>query len=254
MQPVTCPFERAPSPSTCPRPCAKWPGNVVRDEVPMKRLGSAYDYALGLRELETDVADSFEAEFPVVTGRTVKLIESVGDPPDRVALIDGMETGVELTAIHAGSADDIVAEVLRLARQKHDSYTRRGVFDRGPMILLGHLDWPAPDVEGPALYDVWEEPCAFAELKPTRQPISANAAAETNFMLSPLCVSLRRPGEPVGRASPARQPDSTTWLGFLGACREISDGLTLLPLRDSLLVDPVALSEGSQALLTDLQQ
>src|ERR1700746_1033313 len=51
-------------------------------------------------------------------------------------------------------------------------------------------------------------PCAFAELKPTRQPISANAAAETNFMLSPLCVSLRRPGEPVGRASPARQPDS----------------------------------------------
>src|SRR5258706_16451874 len=51
-------------------------------------------------------------------------------------------------------------------------------------------------------------PCAFAELKPTRQPISVNAAAETNFMLSPLCVSLRRPGEPVGRASPARQPDS----------------------------------------------
>src|SRR5258708_25698567 len=51
-------------------------------------------------------------------------------------------------------------------------------------------------------------PCALAELKPTRQPISANAAAETNFMLSPLCVSLRRPGEPVGRASPARQPDS----------------------------------------------
>src|ERR1700720_1709395 len=51
-------------------------------------------------------------------------------------------------------------------------------------------------------------PCAFAELKPTRQPTSANAAAETNFMLSPLCVSLRRPGEPVGRASPARQPDS----------------------------------------------
>src|SRR5260370_41305733 len=74
--------------------------------------------------------------------------------------------------------------------------------------------------------------------------------------------SLRRPGEPVGRASPARQPDSNdnrlfldgkdSRLGFLGACREISDGLTLLPLRDSLLVDPVALSEGSQALLTIL--
>src|SRR5215470_5359472 len=51
-------------------------------------------------------------------------------------------------------------------------------------------------------------PCAFAELKPTRQPISANAAAETNFMLSPLRVLFRRPGEPVGKASSARQPYS----------------------------------------------
>jgi hypothetical protein len=34
-----------------------------------------------------------------------------------------------------------------------------------------------------------------------------------------------------------------------GACREISDGLTLLPLRDSLLVDPVALSEGFMGLV-----
>src|ERR1700747_683597 len=75
----------------------------------------------------------------------------------------------------------------------------------------------------------------------------------------PLCVSLRRPGEPVGRASPARQPDRSdnrlfldgkeSRLGFLGAGREISDGLTLLPLRDSLLVDPVALSEGFMGLV-----
>src|ERR1700749_3330238 len=49
-------------------------------------------------------------------------------------------------------------------------------------------------------------PCAFAELKPTRQPITANAAAETNFMLSPLCLLLRRPGEPIGIASPVSQP------------------------------------------------
>jgi hypothetical protein len=117
----------------------------------------AYDNALGLRESETATAETFEAEFAIVTGRTVKLIESVGDPSDRVALIDGTETGVEFTAIHAGSADDIIAAVLRLARQKHDSYARRGVFDAQPMILLGHLDWPAKSVEGPALYDVWEQ-------------------------------------------------------------------------------------------------
>jgi hypothetical protein len=30
-------------------------------------------------------------------------------------------------------------------------------------------------------------------------------------------------------------------LGFFGACRAIGDGLALLPLGDSLLVDPVAL-------------
>ena len=42
----------------------------------------------------------------------------------------------------------------------------------------------------------------------------------------------------------------STWLPW--GCREISDGLTLLPLRDGLLVDPDALSEGSQALLTFL--
>ena len=41
-------------------------------------------------------------------------------------------------------------------------------------------------------------------------------------------------------------------LGFFGSCREIGDGLTLLPLCDGLLVDPVALGEGSQARLTIL--
>ena len=44
--------------------------------------------------------------------------------------------------------------------QEYDSYTRRGVFDTRPMMLLGCLDWPAPEVEGPALYDAREEPTA----------------------------------------------------------------------------------------------
>jgi hypothetical protein len=87
----------------------------------------------------------------------VVTILSAGETPDRVALIDGIETGVELTAIKAGTADNMIAEVLRLARQKHESYARRGIFGARPTMLLGHLDWPARDVEGQALYDAHDE-------------------------------------------------------------------------------------------------
>jgi hypothetical protein len=121
-----------------------------------RRSRDAYDNALAMRECETGVADSFDAEFPVITGRTVKIL-AAGESPDRIALIGGIETGVELTSIKAGSADRIIAEVLRLASQKHESYQRRGIFGPRPIILLGHLDWPAKDIEGPALYDVHEE-------------------------------------------------------------------------------------------------
>jgi hypothetical protein len=122
-----------------------------------RRSADAYDRALGLRESEAATADTFEAEFPIVTDRRVRLIESMGDPPDRIALMDGIETGVELTAIHAGSAEDIICEILRLAQQKHSSYVRRHLFDAGPIILLGHLDWPSREVEGPALYDMRQD-------------------------------------------------------------------------------------------------
>jgi hypothetical protein len=121
-----------------------------------RRSSNAYDYALGRRESETVHADTFEAEFPVITGRAVEIL-SGGESPDRIALIDGVETGVELTAIHAGSADDIVDEMFRLVGQKHESYERRGIFAGRPIIRLGHLSWPAKEVEGPALYDVQKE-------------------------------------------------------------------------------------------------
>jgi hypothetical protein len=121
-----------------------------------RRSRDAYDNALGRLEVETGIADTFETEFPVITFRTVKIL-SPGESPDRIALIDGIETGVELTAIKAGNVEHIIAEVLRLASQKHESYERRGIFDIRPILLLGHLDWPAKDVEGPALYDVHEE-------------------------------------------------------------------------------------------------
>jgi hypothetical protein len=130
---------------------------LAQDEVAMGRKSrDAYEDTLGRTEVETGVADTFEAEFPVITGRTVKIL-SAGESPDRVALIDGIQTGVELTSIKTASAEDVIAEVLRLASQKHESYARRGVFDNRPIILLGHLDWPAKGVEGPALYDMHQE-------------------------------------------------------------------------------------------------
>jgi hypothetical protein len=88
---------------------------VEQEEVAMgRRSRFAYDYELGRREVETDAADRFEAEFPIVTGRTVRIL-SLNESPDRITLIGGIETGVELTSINAGSADDVIAEVLRLA-------------------------------------------------------------------------------------------------------------------------------------------
>ena len=44
-------------------------------------------------------------------------------------------------------------------------------------------------------------PCAFAELKPTRQPISANAAAETNFMLYRPSEAGKSAGQPQRRTA-----------------------------------------------------
>jgi hypothetical protein len=133
---------------------------------------SAYDYQLGRREVETGIADTFEAEFPMVTGRPVEIL-SHGESPDRIARIDGIETGLELTAIQAASAEDMVAEIHRLAVKKHESYERRGIFLDRPLVLLGHLSWPALGTKErenlsmaacyeamskyPALYDVWEE-------------------------------------------------------------------------------------------------
>jgi hypothetical protein len=117
-------------------------------------------------------AEAFESDFPKVTGRTVEIVGGE-DPPDVIALIDGVEAGVELTAIMAAGAEDIVLGMHRLAKQKHEKYDRRALFGARPMILVGHLTWPAIGTKErenltmeamyqamatyPALWDVWEE-------------------------------------------------------------------------------------------------
>jgi|ERR1700712_1483368 len=121
-----------------------------------RKSRDSYSDALGLREVETGIAETFEAEFPIVTGRAVRILSS-GEAPDRIALIDGIETGLELTAVKADGAEDIIEEFWRIAHRKHESYQRRGLFESRPMILLGDLDWPAQNIEGAALFDVRDE-------------------------------------------------------------------------------------------------
>jgi hypothetical protein len=43
-------------------------------------------------------------------------------------------------------------EICRILAKKGASYQHRGLFAR-PIILLGHLDWPARDAESTALFD-----------------------------------------------------------------------------------------------------
>ena len=103
---------------------------------------SSDNHVIGKRMCEDMTADAFASDFPKVTGRRVEIVGG-DDPPDVIALIDGVETGVELTAIMTASAEDVVLEMQRLAKDKHEKYSRRGFFDARPMILLGHLTWPA---------------------------------------------------------------------------------------------------------------
>lgn len=133
---------------------------------------SSDDYVIGKRMCEDMIAEAFESDFPKVTGRRVEIVGRE-DPPDMIALIDGVETGVELTAIMAAGAEGIVLGIHRLAKQKHEKYARRALFGVRPMILLGHLTWPAIGTKErknltmeamcqamaayPALWDVWEE-------------------------------------------------------------------------------------------------
>jgi hypothetical protein len=122
---------------------------------------SGYDSLLNKREVETAIAETFEAELAAVTGRSVQIL-SYGESPDCVAMIDEIETGLEFTAVHAGDAEDAIAELERLASKKHASYAPRGIFSR-PTILLGHLEWPARDIEGPGLFDIHREIAHLAD-------------------------------------------------------------------------------------------
>jgi hypothetical protein len=66
---------------------------------------------------EDMIAEAFASDVPKVTRRTVEIVGG-DDPPDVIALIDGVETGVELTTIMAANTvlpEKEMAEPVELA-------------------------------------------------------------------------------------------------------------------------------------------
>jgi hypothetical protein len=58
------------------------------------------DVDYGKKLVEQMIMESFVSSFPRVTGRLVEVIGQ-GESPDFVALVEGVETGIELTEIRA---------------------------------------------------------------------------------------------------------------------------------------------------------
>src|SRR5262249_11356503 len=94
-------------------------------------------------------------------------------------------------------------------------------------------------------------PCAFAELKPTRQPIGARAAARANFMLSLFCASLRRPGKPEACSQPSRPTSATTISPTLDTLPSNGETLSLALAPEITAHSAVALGRGLCRASTD---
>jgi hypothetical protein len=98
------------------------------------------DVDYGKTLVEQMIMESFVGSFPRVTGRPVEVL-SQGESPDFVALVENIETGIELTEIRADSPESYLDEVVRLSSKKEIIFERNGVFRR-PTILLCHSDQP----------------------------------------------------------------------------------------------------------------
>jgi hypothetical protein len=98
------------------------------------------DVDYGKKLVEQMIMESFVGSFPRITGRLVEVIGQ-GESPDFVALVEGVETGIELTEIRADSGESYLDEVVRLTLNKEATFERNGVFRR-PTILLCHGDQP----------------------------------------------------------------------------------------------------------------
>ena len=90
--------------------------------------------------------------FPILSRRIVTEeaagdVPSLRDPPDFVIGFDGVALGIELTAIRGASdAREYCLIALGHAWKKHESYSRRGIFQM-PVVLILHSD-------DPPLYDM----------------------------------------------------------------------------------------------------
>jgi hypothetical protein len=142
------------------------------------------DSDYGKKIVEEMVMESFLGSFSRVTGRPVEIL-SHGESPDFVALVEGRETGIELTEIGAKSMDEYIDEVVRLSQKKEMTFERNNVFLR-PTILLCHGD-------APPIYDMRQ----FLDGVPAWLDITETKFSEMWLMdLSDEYYSIRDPRKP----------------------------------------------------------
>ncbi|MGF1611310.1 MAG: hypothetical protein ACFCUQ_18050 [Kiloniellales bacterium] len=89
------------------------------------------------KEIESELLDVFVDSYRLITGRTIKEIET-SESPDFLAMIDGQRGGVEISELRVDAEPDpyaYVGEAWRIAEKKHISYTKHGRFTI-PIILV----------------------------------------------------------------------------------------------------------------------
>src|ERR1019366_10215648 len=89
---------------------------------------------VGKRMIENMMIEAFSDSFPQVTGREVEIVDG-GETPDYLALIDGRETGIELTRIYAETPDEYMEVVTRLAGKKEETFLRLGALERAVILV-----------------------------------------------------------------------------------------------------------------------
>jgi hypothetical protein len=89
---------------------------------------------------EETALEPFSESFPLITGRTIEVMEK-SESPDFKIKIDDAPFGLEVTEIRdCDEENDYLSEVYRIAARKDKSYRSRKIFENYPIVLLCYSD------------------------------------------------------------------------------------------------------------------